>query len=211
MDSDRIFIDDQGQRRLKDTEFVLPVIVGTCAFFLGKKQAADYNTHRWTVYIRSPTDEDLSHIFSKVSFELHNTFAVPLRVLDAHPLEVTEQGWGQFDIVVTFHFHVDCGDKPVVITHHLKLFENGEQTIPQNTKKPVISETTEQLVFSEPREAFFTRITNQAPRLAAPLSVQSHLFNQDEAADLARLKECRSRVAAMVTEMRREFESRGTA
>lgn len=38
---------------------------------------------------------------AQVSFELHNTFAVPLRVLDAHPLEVTEQGWGQFDIVVT--------------------------------------------------------------------------------------------------------------
>ena len=31
------------------------------------QQATEYASHRWTVYLRSLDNEDLSHIFSKVS------------------------------------------------------------------------------------------------------------------------------------------------
>jgi YEATS domain-containing protein 4 len=47
-------------------QFSFPVITGTLAFSLGKK-ASEYATHRWTVYLRSPTGEDLTHILKKAS------------------------------------------------------------------------------------------------------------------------------------------------
>ncbi len=29
-------------------------------------QASEYQSHKWTVYLRSPTGEDLSHVIKKV-------------------------------------------------------------------------------------------------------------------------------------------------
>ena len=37
----------------------------------------------------------------QVTFELHETFATPRRVIDQQPFEVTEFGWGEFDIGIT--------------------------------------------------------------------------------------------------------------
>lgn len=33
-------------------------------------------------------------------FELHPSFAVPVRALEQQPFEVTESGWGEFDVLV---------------------------------------------------------------------------------------------------------------
>lgn len=51
--------------RLNGVEFVLPVITGSIAFFLGSK-SSQFVTHKWTVYVRHPNNEDLSHIIQKV-------------------------------------------------------------------------------------------------------------------------------------------------
>lgn len=61
------FEDASGQKRVKDTEFVLPICVGTIAFWLGKK-ASEEKSHRWTVYVRSPMGDDMSHILNSVTF-----------------------------------------------------------------------------------------------------------------------------------------------
>ncbi len=76
---------EYGQKRLKDTEFVLPVCFGTVAWWQGKKagpcghacmshdhltsrrtQATETATHKWTVYVRGPNNEDLSYVIRKV-------------------------------------------------------------------------------------------------------------------------------------------------
>ncbi len=36
----------------------------------------------------------------QVRFDLHHTFANPQRVVEAQPYEVTETGWGEFDILI---------------------------------------------------------------------------------------------------------------
>lgn len=36
----------------------------------------------------------------QVTFELHHTFLNPNRVIEVQPYEVTESGWGEFDINV---------------------------------------------------------------------------------------------------------------
>jgi hypothetical protein len=69
-------------------------------------QASEYQSHRWTIYMRSPTGEDLQHVLKKVTFGLHESFTVPKRDIEFPPYELTEVGWGEFDIVVTLHFHV---------------------------------------------------------------------------------------------------------
>jgi hypothetical protein len=38
---------------------------------------------------------------AQVTFELHETFASPRRTIEQQPFEVTEAGWGQFDIGIT--------------------------------------------------------------------------------------------------------------
>lgn len=65
------------QRALK-TSVNIPIIFGSIAFYLGKK-SDEYATHRWTLYLRGPGDEDLSVFVSKVVFTLHPSFAEPIR------------------------------------------------------------------------------------------------------------------------------------
>jgi YEATS domain-containing protein 4 len=82
--------------RLEHTVACVPVVAGSVAFYLGKK-ADEHNTHQWTLYLRGPNHEDLSACIEKVVFQLHASFAQPLRELTAPPYEVTERGWGEFE------------------------------------------------------------------------------------------------------------------
>ena len=87
---------DQAPPRLINTTVCLPIVYGSVAFYLGKK-ADEYHTHRWTLFLRGPNNEDLSVCIAKVVFQLHPSFAQPVRELTSPPYEVTEQGWGEFE------------------------------------------------------------------------------------------------------------------
>ena len=82
--------------RTSNTTVCVPVVYGSIAFWLGKK-AYEYQTHRWTLYVRGPKGEDLSYAISKVAFHLHPSFAQPIREITSPPFEVTETGWGEFE------------------------------------------------------------------------------------------------------------------
>ncbi|KAG2492452.1 hypothetical protein HYH03_009393 [Edaphochlamys debaryana] len=166
--------------------------------------ASDTVTHRWTVYLRGANNEDLTHILSKVTFELHHTFTNPHRVVAQPPYEVTEQGWGEFDINITLSFTPDCREKDVSILHRLKLYEN--ENTPNTTKKPVMSEVYEELVFSEPLEGFYRRVVQHVPRPAPELSCGPYTLAFDEREEAEKLRECRARVATMVADVRKEYE-----
>jgi YEATS domain-containing protein 4 len=64
--------------RLSNTTVICPIVYGSMAFFLGKK-AEEFCTHRWTLYVRGPQDEDLSTFVEKVAFTLHPSFPNPVR------------------------------------------------------------------------------------------------------------------------------------
>ena len=76
--------DTSGMKRKRDTELVVPICYGTCAYYLGKK-ADEYHSHKWTVYLREPEHGDLSHVISKVVFNLHPSFKEPVRTLEKPP------------------------------------------------------------------------------------------------------------------------------
>ena len=70
-------------------------------------------SHKWTIYVRGATNEDLSVVVKRVVFQLHSSFNNPTRVVETPPFELSESGWGEFEIVITLHFHNDVCDKPL--------------------------------------------------------------------------------------------------
>jgi YEATS domain-containing protein 4 len=60
--------------------------------------------------------------------------------------------------------------------HHLKLYPEDESG-PQTTKKPVVIESYNEVVFPEPSESFLARVQNHpavvVPRLPAGLNLPS--------------------------------------
>lgn len=72
-----------------------------------------YHSHKWTVYIRSIFNEDLGSVIKRVVFTLHPSFNNPTRVVDSAPFELSETGWGEFEIGITIIFHSDATEKPI--------------------------------------------------------------------------------------------------
>ncbi|KAK4477188.1 hypothetical protein RD792_016401, partial [Penstemon davidsonii] len=156
-------------KKLKDSEIIVPIVYGNIAFWLGKK-ASEYQSHKWTIYVRGASNEDLGVVIKRAVFQLHSSFNNPTRVVDSPPFELSESGWGEFEIAITLHFHSDVSDKPLHLYHHLKLYAEDESG-PLSTKKPVVIESYDEIVLSEPSETFFARVQNHpaviVPRLPA--------------------------------------------
>ncbi|CAA6655920.1 unnamed protein product [Spirodela intermedia] len=222
-------IDKKGQiKRLKDVEISIPIVYGTMSFWLGKK-ATEYNSHRWTVYIRGATNEDLSSVVKRAVFQLHPSFDNPTRIVESAPFEVSESGWGEFEIAITLFFHSDVCDRQLELYHQLKLYPE-EESGAQSTKKPVVVETYDEIVFSDPSEAFVARIQNHpiaiVPRLPTGLTLppgpienssekkrgdtKDHPFSQwfmnfSEADELLKLAAARQQVQAHIVKLRRQL------
>ncbi|KAF8662139.1 hypothetical protein HU200_056332 [Digitaria exilis] len=160
-------------KKLKDVEISFPIVYGTISFWLGKK-ASEHHSHKWTVYVRSANNEDLSVIVKRVVFQLHPSFQNPTRVVDQPPFELSESGWGEFEIAITLFFHSDVCEKRLDLFHQLKLYPE-EEVGPPSTKKPVVVETYDEIVFPEPTEVFFQRVQNHpaanVPRLPPGLTL----------------------------------------
>ena len=72
-----------------------------------------------------PVDnEDMSPYVKKVQFRLHESYANQNRIVSKPPYEVSESGWGEFEIQIRIHFN-DVNEKPVTFYHVLKLFHNS--------------------------------------------------------------------------------------
>ncbi|KAI8028855.1 Transcription initiation factor TFIID subunit 14b [Camellia lanceoleosa] len=107
-------------KRLKDVEICVPIVYGTMAFWLGRK-ASEYQSHKWTVYVRGASNEDLGAVIKRVEFQLHPSFSNPLRVVKSPPFELSECGWGEFEIAISLFFHSDVCDKKLALIIQLYL------------------------------------------------------------------------------------------
>ena len=69
--------------------------------------------------------------------------------------EVTETGWGEFEVVIKLYFH-DPTERPCTLYHILKLFQSpivdGEISSALDNKKGLVSESYEEIVFQEPTQ-----------------------------------------------------------
>lgn len=73
-----------------------------------------------------------------------------MAAVEQAPFEVTETGWGEFQVQIRIVFQ-DAGQKPLNLTHHLKLYPTEEAT-QLKTSRPVVSEHYEEIVFDPPTE-----------------------------------------------------------
>ncbi|CAI9781978.1 unnamed protein product [Fraxinus pennsylvanica] len=215
-------------KKLKDLEICVPIVYGNIAFWLGKK-ASEYQSHKWTVYVRSSTNEDLGVVIKRAVFQLHSSFNNPTRVVESPPFELSESGWGEFEIVITLYFHSDITEKPLHLYHHLKLYPE-EESGPMSMKKPVVVESYDEIVFSEPSEGFLARVQNHPtvimPRLPSGFALppvpmediesgkrgdtKNNPLNQwftnfSEADELLKLAAARQQVQAHIARLRRQL------
>jgi YEATS domain-containing protein 4 len=75
-----------------------------------------------------------------------------VRVIDAPPFEVTEQGWGEFVIGITVQFR-DGSLRQMDLQHNLRLFPDAQQQrdLPIERRRPVVAERYDEFVFVDPR------------------------------------------------------------
>jgi YEATS domain-containing protein 4 len=133
--------------RVKGTTIVKPIVFGNVARYFGKKREEDGHTHQWTVYVKPYKNEDMSAYVKKVHFKLHESYQNQNRVVTKPPYEVTETGWGEFEIVIKIYF-LDPNERPVTIYHILKLFQTDNNVV--NIKKHLVSEFYDELIFQDP-------------------------------------------------------------
>ncbi|XP_073971231.1 YEATS domain-containing protein 4 Gas41 [Rhodnius prolixus] len=133
--------------RMKGVTVVKPIVYGNVARYFGKKREEDGHTHQWTVYVRPYHNEDISSYVKKVHFKLHESYANQNRVVLKPPYEITETGWGEFEIVIKIYFH-DTNERPLTLYHILKLFQSGPEAL--ISKNTLVSESYEEIVFQDP-------------------------------------------------------------
>lgn len=104
------------------------------------QRASDKATHKWMVYVRGITDDDISKFVKKVRFHLDSSYK-PNDVLEVseHPFQITRRGWAPFVIRVQLFFK-DQRNKPVSVFHQIKLDQNntGKETLGGETQVDVM-------------------------------------------------------------------------
>ena len=165
--------------RLKGLTIVKPIVYGNVAKYFGKKRDEDGHTHQWTVYVKPYKNEDLSNYVKKVHFKLHESYQNQNRIITKPPYEVTETGWGEFEIVIKIHF-VDPNERPVTIYHILKLFETDPVSKTINVKKNLISEFYDEIIFYDPSLMMKTLLTQTRTLTLGPYKHETNFEDKKE-------------------------------
>lgn len=114
--------------------------------------------------MRGIDGEDISYWLKKVQFKLHETYTNSLRTVEAPPFEVTETGWGEFEVSIKLYFVPEANEKAQTMWHALKLHPYGPDADAQRERRePVLSQNYEEIIFNEPVEAFYDVLTAGAP------------------------------------------------
>jgi len=216
--------------RVKGVCVVKPIIYGNISQHFGKKRESDGHTHDWTVYVKPYENEDMSSYVKKVQFRLHESYPNPNRIVSKPPYEVSETGWGEFEVQIKIHFN-DLAEKPLTFYHVLKLYHNASSGNPTSTagavgagsttsspidvsttttaviqgRKSVISECYDEVIFQDPTQYMYTLLTTTRK---LTLSAYKHETNVEERRDrsLAKIKNGRIKVQAEISDFKDKLE-----
>ncbi|CAI5448739.1 unnamed protein product [Caenorhabditis angaria] len=133
--------------RMKKKTIIKPIVYGNTTTAFGYKRESDMHTHQWTVFLKPYLAEDPTKWIRKVQFKLHESYANPYRVVEKPPYEITETGWGEFEIQIRIYF-IDPNEKPITAFHYLRLFQ-PVFTLP-NGSQMVSAEYYDEIIFQEP-------------------------------------------------------------
>lgn len=187
-------------KRIKNVSISVPILYGNSARRLEPQEKTEKtppdHTHQWTVFLKPVLNNvDLTPLIKKVTFKLHETYENPVRSVEYPPYQVTETGWGEFEIVIKIHFHTGAelgiNEKNFQIFHGLKLHPYNPQA-PKHPNGEVYSVLFDELVFQEPTEVTFEKLTrkpvNLLPyKLTDPEKKDQEYLRTNEIDELARL------------------------
>ncbi|EPR60080.1 Gas41, putative [Toxoplasma gondii ME49] len=150
-------------------------VLGSYAFRLSPVEKKKYNdmTHKWTCLLRALNGEDLTYCVKKVVFELDPSFVNPKRTLTHPPYEVSEAGWGEFQISVKVHF-LDDSLPPAELRHFLRLNPEGGHVV----GPCVAAETLDEVLIHEPKESFYDVLMEGPHKPAAPHHLEKFFLQQ---------------------------------
>lgn len=96
-----------------------------------------------------------------MQFKLHHTYADASRTIEAPPFQITETGYGEFDIELRLYFDSSSGEKAQYRVHRLRLepFGTEENVKRQNVENMVTADQLEIVEFNEPSQDFFAKMT----------------------------------------------------
>jgi len=214
--------------RVKGVCVVKPIIYGNISQHFGKKRESDGHTHDWTIYVKPYENEDMSSYVKKVQFRLHESYPNPNRIVSKPPYEVSETGWGEFEVQIKIHFN-DLAEKPLTFYHVLKLFHNapGNPSNPAAAaasssasspadasttttaviqgRKSVISECYDEVIFQDPTQYMYTLLTTTRK---LTLSAYKHETNVEERRDksLVKIKNGRIKVQSEISDFKDKLE-----
>lgn len=174
------------------------------------------HTHSWTICVKGVDGADITHFIKKVQFKLHaDTYTNPTRTLEQPPFEVSESGWGEFEIQIKLFFRPESNEKPLTLFHYLKLHPyNGDEAeleLARQQRRPVMSYTYEELLFNEPTEAMYEILTTQgSARLPSKTKAKGRgeFVVETEAVELDRLGEGLRLVQDHILQMREKLAQR---
>ncbi|XP_063696205.1 YEATS domain-containing protein 4 [Culicoides brevitarsis] len=193
--------------RVKGITIIKPLVYGNIARSFGKKRETDGHTHQWTVYVKPYLNEDMSVYVKKVHFKLHESYANANRIITKPPYEVTETGWGEFEIVIKIYFH-DPNERPVTIYHILKLFQSpivdGEVSS-LDTKKVLVSEQYEEIVFQEPTQLMQQHLTNVPPISSVEWKHDTD-FEEKKVRTLESIIDCKTKVKNEIADLKEKLK-----
>lgn len=198
---------EMSTKRVKTISLTCPIIYGNTARLIPESEKtpeiiAANHTHTWTVFVRNPLQDNelLSQYISKITFKLHATYDQPSRTVESAPFEVTETGWGEFDIQIKITFHDFTLEKPIQFNHRLQLHPYGTQA----KDSPIVESIQyEEIVFNEPTEALFEKMTLKPGN---NLPEKSGKFNRQlERQEIHRLNNALSKVNSMIEGYRKRI------
>ncbi|SCU80443.1 LAMI_0B02410g1_1 [Lachancea mirantina] len=186
-------------KRIKTLSVSRPIIYGnTAKKMTGVRppNAPVEHTHMWTIYVKGPQGEDLSTFIKRVVFKLHDTYPNPTRSVETPPFELTETGWGEFEINIKIHFIDEANEKMLNFYHHLRLhpYKQGENPVvkKESSGEEPITEVEsvfyDEIVFNEPNEDFFKILMNSTESVLPSNKIESQPFSRQlEQEDVDRL------------------------
>lgn len=193
-------------KRVRGTVLHVPVVHGSHAINLMDK-GSELRSHKWTVYLRPLDNVEISHFIDHVEFVLHESFTPPVRRANDMPYEVSEYGWGEFDVIIKVYFK-DSAEKHVDFYHPLRLFPEGGS---EPTDKPVVSEYYDEIVFQDPSEKLLgflktTRHGRDVKIKTSELAPFFRDFSNAESIDLKKIEEARKRLRQETIKKQERYE-----
>lgn len=206
-------------KRIKNVSISVPILYGNSAKRLSPEKRTEStppdHTHEWTVFLKPVLDNvDLTPLIKRVTFKLHETYDTPVRSVELPPYQVTETGWGEFEIIIKIHFHsgseLGINEKNFQIFHALKLHPYNPQAPPRDNGE-VYSVLFDELVFQEPTDAVFEILTrkpaNLLPyKLSDPEKRDQEFLRTDETDEIARMDVYIAKIKDEIEKERNEYK-----